>query len=119
MVIKGILDPEDARDAVRFGADGIVVSNHGGRQLDGVLSSARALPAIADAVKGDIAILADSGIRNGLDVVRMIALGPIPYCWVGPISTRWRRQEKRGRQPAGPDRERDESRHDPDRREIH
>jgi L-lactate dehydrogenase (cytochrome) len=72
---QGILDPEDARDAVRFGADGIVVSNHGGRQLDGVLSSARALPAIADAVKGDIAILADSGIRNGLDVVRMIALG--------------------------------------------
>ena len=75
MVIKGILDPEDAREAVRFGADGIVVSNHGGRQLDGVLSSARALPAIADAVKGDITILADSGIRNGLDVVRMIALG--------------------------------------------
>lgn len=75
MVIKGILDPEDAKDAVRFGADGIVVSNHGGRQLDGVLSSAKALPAIADAVKGDIKILADSGIRNGLDVVRMIALG--------------------------------------------
>lgn len=75
MVIKGILDPEDARDAVRFGADGIVVSNHGGRQLDGVLSSARAMPAIADAVKGEIALLADSGIRNGLDVVRMLALG--------------------------------------------
>ena len=75
MIIKGILDPEDARDAVSFGADGIVVSNHGGRQLDGVLSSARALPAIADAVKGDLAILADSGIRSGLDVVRMIALG--------------------------------------------
>lgn len=75
MVIKGILDPEDAKDAVSFGADGIVVSNHGGRQLDGVLSSARALPAIADAVKGDLAILADSGIRSGLDVVRMIALG--------------------------------------------
>lgn len=75
MVIKGILDPEDAKDAVKFGADGIIVSNHGGRQLDGVLSSARALPAIADAVKGDLAILADSGIRNGLDVVRMIALG--------------------------------------------
>lgn len=75
MIIKGILDPEDARDAVKFGADGIVVSNHGGRQLDGVLSSARALPAIADAVKGDLKILADSGIRNGLDVVRMIALG--------------------------------------------
>jgi L-lactate dehydrogenase (cytochrome) len=75
MVIKGILDPEDAKDAVRFGADGIVVSNHGGRQLDGVMSSARALPAIAEAVKGDLAILADSGIRNGLDVVRMLALG--------------------------------------------
>ncbi len=75
MIIKGILDPEDARDAVNFGADGIVVSNHGGRQLDGVLSSARALPAIADAVKGDLTILADSGIRTGLDVVRMIALG--------------------------------------------
>ena len=75
MVIKGILDPEDARDAVTFGADGIIVSNHGGRQLDGVLSSARALPAIADAVKGDLKILADSGIRTGLDVVRMLALG--------------------------------------------
>jgi L-lactate dehydrogenase (cytochrome) len=75
MVIKGILDPDDAKDAVRFGADGIVVSNHGGRQLDGVLSTARALPAIADAVKGELKILADSGIRSGLDVVRMIALG--------------------------------------------
>lgn len=75
MVIKGILDPDDARDAVRFGADGIVVSNHGGRQLDGVRSSARALPTIADAVKGELKILADSGIRSGLDVVRMIALG--------------------------------------------
>ncbi len=75
MVIKGILDAEDARDAVTFGADGIIVSNHGGRQLDGVLSSARAMPAIADAVKGDLKILADSGIRSGLDVVRMIALG--------------------------------------------
>ncbi|MBD8493520.1 FMN-dependent L-lactate dehydrogenase LldD [Pseudomonas syringae] len=75
MIIKGILDAEDARDAVSFGADGIVVSNHGGRQLDGVPSTARALPAIADAVKGSLAILADSGIRNGLDVLRMIALG--------------------------------------------
>lgn len=75
MIIKGILDPDDAKEAVKFGADGIIVSNHGGRQLDGVLSSARALPRIADAVKGDIKILADSGIRTGLDVVRMIALG--------------------------------------------
>lgn len=82
MVIKGILDPEDAKDAVRFGADGIVVSNHGGRQLDGVLSSARALPPIADAVKGEIKILADSGIRNGLDIVRMLALGA-DICMLG------------------------------------
>ncbi|MCO8043042.1 FMN-dependent L-lactate dehydrogenase LldD [Acinetobacter bohemicus] len=82
MVIKGILDPEDAKDAVRFGADGIVVSNHGGRQLDGVLSSVRALPSIASAVKGDIKILADSGIRNGLDVVRMLAMGA-DICMLG------------------------------------
>ncbi|MFT8952194.1 MAG: FMN-dependent L-lactate dehydrogenase LldD [Gluconobacter sp.] len=75
MIIKGILDPEDAKDAVRFGADGIVVSNHGGRQLDGVLSSARALPPIADAVKGELKILADSGIRSGLDIARMVAMG--------------------------------------------
>lgn len=75
LVIKGILDVDDAKDAVSFGADGIVVSNHGGRQLDGALSSAKALPAIADAVKGDLKILVDSGIRNGLDVVRMLALG--------------------------------------------
>ncbi|MBA6342702.1 FMN-dependent L-lactate dehydrogenase LldD [Colwellia sp. MB02u-10] len=75
MVIKGILDQQDAKDAVSFGADGIVVSNHGGRQLDGVLSSVKALPKIADAVKGDLKIFADSGIRSGLDVVRMLALG--------------------------------------------
>lgn len=75
IVIKGILDVADARDAVDFGADGIVVSNHGGRQLDGVPSVARALPAIADAVKGRVSILADSGVRSGLDVIRMLALG--------------------------------------------
>ena len=82
MVIKGILDPQDAKDAVRFGADGIVVSNHGGRQLDGVMSTATALPKIVDAVKGDIKILVDSGIRNGLDVVRMLALGA-DLCMLG------------------------------------
>jgi L-lactate dehydrogenase (cytochrome) len=75
LIIKGILDPEDAREAAAIGANGIVVSNHGGRQLDGVLSSARALPAIADAVRDRMTILADGGIRNGLDVVRMLALG--------------------------------------------
>jgi L-lactate dehydrogenase (cytochrome) len=75
LIIKGILDPEDARAAADIGAEGIVVSNHGGRQLDGVLSSARALPAIAEAVGDRLTILADSGIRSGLDVVRMLALG--------------------------------------------
>jgi len=75
LVLKGILDPDDARQAIASGADGIVVSNHGGRQLDGVLSSARALPAIAEAVAGRVPIFADGGIRSGLDVVRMLALG--------------------------------------------
>lgn len=75
MIVKGILDPDDARDAVRFGADGIVVSNHGGRQLDGALSTARALPGIADAVGDDLTVLVDGGVRTGLDVVRMLALG--------------------------------------------
>ena len=75
MIIKGILTEQDAKDALSFGAEGIVVSNHGGRQLDGVLSTARALPSIADCVKGDLSIFVDSGIRNGLDVVRMLALG--------------------------------------------
>ncbi|KAA8559289.1 L-lactate dehydrogenase [Pseudomonas extremaustralis] len=75
MIIKGILDPQDAKDAVSFGADGIVVSNHGGRQLDGVLSTTKALPPIAQAVGDDLTVLVDSGIRSGLDVVRMLALG--------------------------------------------
>ncbi|MDE1906150.1 MAG: FMN-dependent L-lactate dehydrogenase LldD [Rhodospirillales bacterium] len=75
IIIKGILDPEDAREAVAFGADGLIVSNHGGRQLDGVRSTARALPRIVEAVGGELKILADGGVRSGLDVVRMLALG--------------------------------------------
>lgn len=75
LIIKGVLDPEDAKAAADIGADGVVVSNHGGRQLDGVLSSARTLPAIADAVGDRLTVLADSGVRSGLDVVRMLALG--------------------------------------------
>lgn len=75
LVIKGLLDAEDAVEAANFGADGIVVSNHGGRQLDGVPSTARALPAIADAVGDRLTVLADGGVRSGLDVVRLLALG--------------------------------------------
>ena len=75
LVIKGILDPDDARQAAENGADGIVVSNHGGRQLDGVLSTARALPPIAEAIAGRLPVLVDGGVRSGLDVVRMLALG--------------------------------------------
>lgn len=66
---------EDARAAADLGADGIVVSNHGGRQLDGVPSTARALPVIAQAVGERLTVLADGGVRSGLDVVRMLALG--------------------------------------------
>jgi len=75
IIVKGILDADDARDAVRFGADGLVVSNHGGRQLDGTISTTQALPGIADAVGDRLTVLVDSGIRSGLDVVRMLALG--------------------------------------------
>ena len=75
LIIKGLLDPEDAREAAALGADGIIVSNHGGRQLDGVLSTARALPPIAKAVGDKLTVLADGGVRSGLDVVRMLALG--------------------------------------------
>ena len=90
LIIKGILDPDDARSAVRLGADGVVVSNHGGRQLDGAMSAARALPAIRDAVGGDLTVLADGGVRSGLDVVRMIALGAdgvlVGRAWVNALA---------------------------------
>jgi L-lactate dehydrogenase (cytochrome) len=75
LIIKGIMDKEDAANAADLGADGIVVSNHGGRQLDGVISTVRALPRIVDAVGDRLTVLADGGVRSGLDVVRMLALG--------------------------------------------
>jgi L-lactate dehydrogenase (cytochrome) len=75
LIIKGILDPDDAKEAAQSGVDGILVSNHGGRQLDGVSSTARALPAIAEAIAGRMPVLVDGGVRSGLDVVRMLALG--------------------------------------------
>ena len=92
LVIKGVLDPEDARAAADIGADGIVVSNHGGRQLDGVLSTARALPAVAEAVGDRLTVLADGGVRSGLDVVRMLALGAqgvlLGRAWVYALAAR-------------------------------
>lgn len=75
LVVKGVLDAQDARRAVDAGVDGIVVSNHGGRQLDSVPSTVRALPAVVDAVGEQVEVLADGGVRNGLDVVKMLALG--------------------------------------------
>ena len=75
IVIKGIMDAEDARIARDSGVDGIIVSNHGGRQLDGVPSTASALPAIANEVGDDLTVMVDGGIYSGLDVVRMLALG--------------------------------------------
>lgn len=82
IVLKGILDPADAQQAVAIGADGIVVSNHGGRQLDDVSSTIRALPAVAEAVAGRIPVLLDGGVRSGLDILKALALGA-SACLVG------------------------------------
>jgi L-lactate dehydrogenase (cytochrome) len=75
LVVKGVLDPEDARRAAAAGVDGVIVSNHGGRQLDSVPSSAMALPAVVEAVGDQVEVLADGGVRTGLDVVKLLALG--------------------------------------------
>jgi L-lactate dehydrogenase (cytochrome) len=82
LVLKGILDPEDAREALKTGADGIVVSNHGGRQLDGAPSTISALPKVADAIGGQKEILFDSGVRTGQDMFRALALGA-KACMIG------------------------------------
>jgi L-lactate dehydrogenase (cytochrome) len=82
LVLKGILDPEDARRAADAGVDGIVVSNHGGRQLDSTPSTIAALPAIVDAAGDSLEVLVDGGIRSGLDVLKALALGA-RACLVG------------------------------------
>jgi L-lactate dehydrogenase (cytochrome) len=92
LVVKGVLDPDDARRAVDAGVDGIVVSNHGGRQLDSVPSTARVLPKVVDAVGDRVEVLADGGVRTGLDVVKMVALGAraalIGRPWAWAVSAR-------------------------------
>ncbi len=85
MAVKGILRPDDARLAVEHGADAVIVSNHGGRQLDGASSAVSALPAIVDAVGGRVEVLIDGGIRRGSDVVKALALGA-RACLVGRAS---------------------------------
>lgn len=75
VILKGVMDANDARNALSVGADAIVVSNHGGRQLDGALSSIRALPSIVDAVGDKIEVHMDSGIRSGQDVLKALSLG--------------------------------------------
>ena len=87
LLLKGILHPDDARKAVDEGVDGIVVSNHGGRQVDGAIASVEALPSIVEAVGGRVPVLLDSGARGGADTFKALALGAAavligrPYCY--------------------------------------
>jgi L-lactate dehydrogenase (cytochrome) len=92
LLVKGVLDSADARRAVEVGVDGVVVSNHGGRQLDSVTSTVRALPQIVDAVGGRVEVLVDGGVRTGLDVFKMIALGAnavlVGRAWAWAVAAR-------------------------------
>jgi len=92
LLVKGVLDREDARRAAEVGVDGVIVSNHGGRQLDSVPSTVRALPDVVDAVGGQVEVLVDGGVRSGLDVVKLVALGAsavlIGRVWVWAVAAR-------------------------------
>ena len=92
LVVKGVLDPEDARHAADAGVDGVVVSNHGGRQLDSVLSTTRALSDVVDAIGDRVEVLADGGVRTGLDVVKFLSLGAravlIGRAWAWSVAAR-------------------------------
>lgn len=86
LLLKGVLHPADAREAVRRGMDGVIVSNHGGRQLDGALASLEALPRVVEAVDGRVPVLFDSGIRGGADVFKALALGATAVCLGRPYA---------------------------------
>ena len=92
LVVKGVLDPDDAVKAAKVGVDGLIVSNHGGRQLDAVPSTASALPQVVDAVSDQVEVLVDGGVRTGLDVVKMIALGAravlLGRAWAWAVASR-------------------------------
>ena len=79
-MLKGILHPDDARKAVDHGMEGIIVSNHGGRQVDGSISTLEALPNVVQAVSGKIPVLMDSGVRGGADIFKALALGAKAVC---------------------------------------
>ncbi len=80
MLLKGVLHPDDAKKAVESGIDGLIVSNHGGRQIDGEIASLEALPAVAEALSGKLPVLFDSGVRGGADVFKALALGATAVC---------------------------------------
>jgi L-lactate dehydrogenase (cytochrome) len=92
LVVKGVLDPEDARLAAEAGVDGVVVSNHGGRQLDSVPSTVRALPEVVEAIGDRAEVLVDGGVRTGLDVLKMVAMGAravlVGRAWAWAVAAR-------------------------------